>query len=316
MALLEVENLTVAYTTEDGEQLIAVEDLSFSLEQGAALGVVGESGCGKTTAMLALLRLLPPAGRVIQGAVHFNGVNLLDLSSAELRARRWRDLAVVFQGAMNALNPVRTIGEQIGEPIRVHLNESQTRIPTRVGELLELVGIPAWRAGQFPHQFSGGMRQRAMIAMALACNPRLLVADEPTTALDVLVQAQIMDLLDRLRRELDLAMVIVTHDLGVVAQGCQHALVMYGGKAAEQGPVEQVFTAPRHPYTQGLLAAFPELGAQAMPSSIPGTPPRLNDLPSGCRFHPRCPVAIERCRSETPALRSVGAEHRAACHLV
>jgi oligopeptide/dipeptide ABC transporter ATP-binding protein len=315
MPLLEVNNLTVAYTTEDGAHLIAVEDLSFSLEHGEALGVVGESGCGKTTAMLALLRLLPPAGRVIGGEVRFDGVDLLTLTPAELRARRWRDLAVVFQGAMNALNPVRTIGDQIGETIRLHLNWPRERVPARVGELLELVGIPSWRAKQFPHQFSGGMRQRAMIAMALACNPRLLIADEPTTALDVLVQAQIMELLDRLRRELDLALVIVTHDLGVVAQGCQHALVMYGGHAAEYGPVDQIFTTPRHPYTQGLLAAFPELGAAAMPSSIPGTPPRLNDLPTGCRFHLRCPVAVERCRSETPVLRTVGADHRAACHL-
>jgi peptide/nickel transport system ATP-binding protein len=316
MPLLEVANLTVAYQAEDGTSLVAVEDLSFQVEAGQALGVVGESGCGKTTALLALLRLLPPAGRVVRGAVRLDGVDLLSLTSAELRARRWRDLAVVFQGAMNALNPVRTIGSQISETLTLHLQTPKQALPVRVGELLELVGIPAWRAKQYPHQFSGGMRQRAMIAMALACNPRLLIADEPTTALDVLVQAQIMDLLDRLRRELDLALIIVTHDLGVVAQSCQHALVMYGGRTAEQGPVDRVFTLPQHPYTQGLLAAFPELGTPAMPRSIPGTPPRLSDLHSGCRFHPRCPVAVAACHTHTPLLRLVRPAHQAACHLV
>jgi oligopeptide/dipeptide ABC transporter ATP-binding protein len=217
---------------------------------------------------------------------------------------------------MNALNPVRTIGDQVREAILAHLPWPRDKVASRVGELLELVGIPAWRAAQYPHQYSGGMRQRAMIAMALACNPQLIVADEPTTALDVMIQAQIMELLDRLRRDLDLAMIVVTHDLGVVAEACQKVLVMYGGRVAEYGPVDQVFGSPRHPYTQRLLKAFPDLdNPRAELVSIPGTPPRLSALPSGCRFHPRCPMAVERCAVETPALRPVAGSQRVACHL-
>jgi peptide/nickel transport system ATP-binding protein len=315
--LLDVRNLTTEFDGPAGAPLRAVEDVSFRLDRGEALGIVGESGCGKTTAMLSLLRLLPAAGRVVAGQVLFAGDDLLRLSHDELRERRWRDLSIVFQGAMNALNPVRSVGEQIREGILAHMPWPRDQVDRRVGELLELVGIPAWRAEQFPHQYSGGMRQRAMIAMALACGPQLVVADEPTTALDVMVQAQIIDLLDRLRRDLDLAMIIVTHDLGVVAEACQKVLVMYGGRVAEIGPVEQVFAAPRHPYTQLLLKAFPSLEQLGAPMvGIPGAPPRLSDLPRGCRFHPRCPLAIERCREETPEPRAVGPDHMAACHLV
>ncbi len=315
--LLDVRNLTTEFTTPEGARLRTVDDLSFSLGRGEALGIVGESGCGKTTAMLSLLRLLPAAGRVVAGEVRFDGDDLLRLAPAELRERRWRDLAIVFQGAMNALNPVRSVGEQIREAIVAHRPTARAAADARVGELLELVGIPAWRAAQFPHQYSGGMRQRAMIAMALACGPQLVVADEPTTALDVMVQAQIIDLLDRLRRELNLALIIVTHDLGVVAEACQQVLVMYGGRAAEIGPVGRVFAAPRHPYTQMLLRAFPTLERRGEPlQGIPGAPPRLSDLPAGCRFHPRCPLAVERCRVEAPALRSVGEGQQAACHLI
>lgn len=314
MPLLDVRNLTVDYTTPEGARLRAIEDVSFTLERGQALGIVGESGCGKTTAMMALMRLLPAAGRVAAGQVLFDGDDMLELSVAEFRRRRWLDMAMVFQGAMNALNPVRTVGDQIREAIVTHLAWPRDQVERRVGELLDLVGIPPWRATQYPHQYSGGMRQRAMIAMALACKPQLLVADEPTTALDVMIQAQIINLLDRLRRDLDLALIIVTHDLGVVAEACQQVLVMYGGQVAEYGPVEHVFTDPRHPYTERLLRAFPDIGGREL-QSIPGTPPRLSDLPSGCRFHPRCPLAVERCRSETPALRLVGRDQKAACHL-
>ncbi|MBX0329798.1 ABC transporter ATP-binding protein [Oscillochloris sp. ZM17-4] len=315
--LLDVRNLTTEFTTPEGARLRAVEGVSFTLGRGEALGIVGESGCGKTTAMLSLLRLLPAAGRVVAGEVLFAGDDLLRLTPAELRERRWRDLSIVFQGAMNALNPVRSVGDQIREAILAHMPWPRDKVGARVSELLELVGIPAWRAAQFPHQYSGGMRQRAMIAMALACNPQLVVADEPTTALDVMVQAQIIDLLDRLRRDLDLAMIIVTHDLGVVAEACQQVLVMYGGRVAEHGPVERVFAAPRHPYTQMLLKAFPTIEHRGAPMvGIPGSPPRLSDLPAGCRFHPRCPLAVERCRVETPEPRAVGEGHVAACHLV
>jgi len=316
MPLLDIRNLSTEFVTDDGAVLRAVEDVSFTLERGEALGIVGESGCGKTTAMLSLLRLLPHAGRIAGGQALFDGEDLFALSTDEFRKRRWRDLAMVFQGAMNALNPVRTIGDQVREAILLHMPWPRAKIDARVGELLELVGIPAWRAAQYPHQYSGGMRQRAMIAMALACNPQLIVADEPTTALDVMIQAQIMELLDRLRRNLDLAMIIVTHDLGVVAEACQKVLVMYGGRVAEYGPVEQVFGDPRHPYTQRLLKAFPDLdNPQAELMSIPGSPPRLSALPTGCRFHPRCPLAVERCVIETPIPRSVAAGQLVACHL-
>ncbi len=315
MALLEVRQLTAEFVVPDGAPLRAIEDVEFTLERGEALGLVGESGCGKTTAMLAMLRLLPAAGRIVRGKVLFEGEDLLDLSAEELRERRWRDLAIVFQGAMNALNPVRTIGSQLREAILVHRTTPPERAAARVSELLDFVGIPSWRAEQYPHQYSGGMRQRAIIAMALSCNPKLVIADEPTTALDVMIQAQILDLLDRLRRELNLAMIIVTHDLGVVAEVCQNVLVMYGGRVAESGPVRQVFTAPQHPYTQRLLKAFPNIeNTQGELASIPGSPPRLSQLPSGCRFHPRCLLTTERCRIELPELRSVGVAHRAACH--
>ncbi len=314
--LLDVRNLTTDFITPDGVALRAVEDVGFTLERGEALGLVGESGCGKTTAMLSLLRLLPAAGRIVAGQVLFDGEDMLSLSPAEFRERRWRDMAMVFQGAMNALNPVRTVGDQVREAITTHLHWPREKAEQRVGELLELVGIPAWRAAQYPHQYSGGMRQRAMIAMALACNPQLVVADEPTTALDVMIQAQILELLERLRRDLDLAMIVVTHDLGVVAEACQKVLVMYGGRVAEYGPVEQVFTSPRHPYTERLLRAFPDLSnPQAELASIPGAPPRLSSLPPGCRFHPRCPLAVDRCKVEVPELHLVDTAQWAACHL-
>ncbi len=315
--MLDVRDLSVEFQGPEGPPLRAVDGLSFTLQRGEALGVVGESGCGKTTAMLALLRLLPPAGRIAGGQVRFDGEDLLALPPAELRKRRWSDLAIVFQGAMNALNPVRSVGDQIREAVLVHVPMARREADARVGELLAMVGIPASRASQYPHQYSGGMRQRAMIAMALACSPQLLIADEPTTALDVMVQAQILELLDQLRAQLNLGLIIVTHDLGVVAETCQSVLVMYGGRVAEHGPVDTVFATPRHPYTARLLGAFPDLARRDAPlEGIPGAPPRLSDLPRGCRFHPRCRLAVERCRSEDPALRTVGPGHRAACHLV
>jgi oligopeptide/dipeptide ABC transporter ATP-binding protein len=316
MPLLDVRNLTTDFITPDGAALRAVEGVSFTLEPGQALGLVGESGCGKTTAMLSLLRLLPHAGRIAAGQALFEGEDLLGLTPEEFRRRRWRDLAMVFQGAMNALNPVRTVGDQIREAIATHYPWPRDKVAARVAELLELVGIPSWRAAQYPFEYSGGMRQRAMIAMALACDPRLVVADEPTTALDVMIQAQIMDLLGRLRRDLNLAMIVVTHDLGVVAEACQQVLVMYGGRVAEYGPVEQVFGDPRHPYTQRLLRAFPALDSRRGElASIPGSPPRLSALPTGCRFHPRCPLATDRCVAETPEPRPVADGQLVACHL-
>jgi peptide/nickel transport system ATP-binding protein len=300
----------------------AVADVSFRLRKGEMLGLVGESGCGKTTLMLALLRLLPEAGRIAGGQIDFLGRNLLALSEQQMGQVRWKEISIVFQGAMNALNPVRTVGDQIAEALVRHgtlagVAGNKKAAAPRVGELLDLVGIGANRSGQYPHQYSGGMRQRAMIAMALACNPQVVIADEPTTALDVMIQAQILELLDTLRHRLGLSVILVTHDLGVVAEVCDTVLVMYGGVVAEYAAVDTIFNDPQHPYTQRLLHAFPDLSKPDEPLvSIPGYPPRLDALPPGCRFAPRCPVAFDRCQVEPPALHRLDAFHWASCHLV
>jgi oligopeptide/dipeptide ABC transporter ATP-binding protein len=285
------------------------------------LGIVGESGCGKSTLMLSLLRLLAPNGRIVAGEIIFEGQDLLDLSESEMNSIRWNGIAMIFQGAMNALNPVRQVGDQIAEAIRKHYPGSD-KITTdrRVSELLELVGVNANRRSQYPHQFSGGMRQRAMIAMALACNPQIVIADEPTTALDVMIQAQILNLLSELRDKLGLAVLFVTHDLGVVAELCDTMLVMYGGVVAEYADVDTIFNQPRHPYTQELLKAFPDIShatAIEQLTSIPGYPPRLDALPAGCRFAPRCPVAFDQCAVAQPPLYSLNDKraHQASCFL-
>jgi peptide/nickel transport system ATP-binding protein len=315
--LLQIRHLSTNFVNDEGV-FRAVEDLSFGLRQGQSMGLVGESGCGKTTAMLSLLRLLPAAGRIVSGEVVLGGQDLLSLNEAEMRAVRWRRLSMIFQGAMNALNPVRTVGDQIAEALVVHdLAPSLGAAQPRVEELLELVGIAGERRTQFPHQYSGGMRQRAMIAMALACSPEVVIADEPTTALDVMIQAQILELLQRLQRELGLAFILVTHDLSVVAEVCDHVLVMYGGVMAEYGDVDMIFNVPLHPYTRLLLEAFPDLSRpEGRLISIPGYPPRLNDLPPGCRFSPRCPQAVARCQVEPPGVREIRPGHWATCHLL
>ena len=317
MVALDVRNLSVNYITDEGVVLNAVEDVSFQLDQGESLGIVGESGCGKTTVMLALLHLLPEAGRIVQGQVIFGGEDLLHYSEVEMRGLRWSKISMVFQGAMNALNPVRTIESQIIEALMIHgVENKRHRARVRTGELLELVGIPAERGRQYPHQYSGGMRQRAVIAMALACNPQVLIADEPTTALDVMIQAQILKLLVKLQSELNLALVVVTHDLGVVAEICDNVLVMYGGKVVEIGSSDDIFNNPQHPYTQRLLQAFPDVeNPNADLVSIPGIPPRLDDLPPGCRFAPRCHVCGDLCQREMPKLIEVEPRHWFACHL-
>ncbi|MCA9837552.1 MAG: ABC transporter ATP-binding protein [Trueperaceae bacterium] len=312
--LLEVRGLTVDYLTEKAKAR-ALENVSFKVAQGSILGIVGESGCGKTTLMLALLRLLPQAGRIVAGEVLFNGRDLLRLSENDMRSLRWQDLAIIFQGAMNALNPVKTVEDQITE-VLLRQNPNKTSAAKRVDELLEMVGIGRNRKGQYPHQFSGGMRQRAMIAMALACNPKLVIADEPTTALDVMVQAQILELLLQLRAELDLTILLVTHDLGVVAEVCDTALVMYGGVIAEHAPIDAIFNAPSHPYTQALLGAFPDhTKPKTQLLSIPGYPPKLDALPPGCRFAPRCSQVIDICQLKTPSLIKVS-DGFASCHLL
>ena len=315
MSLLDVRDLTVEYHSEDGV-FRAVESLDFHLEQGKSLGVVGESGCGKTTAMLAVLRLLPEAGRIVGGDVILDGTDLLALSPAELCGFRWEKISMVFQGAMNALNPVRTVGSQIQEVLILHGTVPRKQAKDEVRRLLDLVGVSPELCDRYPHQYSGGMRQRAMIAMALACRPWIVIADEPTTALDVMVQAQILDLLQELQRELNLAIIMVTHDLGVVAEICDDVLVMYGGRMAEYADIDTIYNEAAHPYTRRLLRAFPDIddpGAEL--ASIPGHPPPLDNLPPGCRFEPRCDVAIAGCALDTPPTVEVGPGHLASCLL-
>jgi peptide/nickel transport system ATP-binding protein len=318
MTLLDVRDLAVDYLTDAGTALRAVEGISFRLEQGRSLGLVGESGCGKTTAMMSLLRLLPEEGRIVNGQVLFDGKDLLQLSEPQMRQVRWHRMSMVFQGAMNALNPVRTIESQIVEALQLHGVQQQARAArVRAGELLEMVGIPAGRGRHYPHQYSGGMRQRAVIAMALACNPRVLIADEPTTALDVMIQAQILELLEQLQKDLHLALVIVTHDLGMVAEVCDDVLVMYGGTVAEYASSDETFNHSLHPYTQRLLEAFPDVEEPGSTlASIPGNPPRLDDLPPGCRFEPRCHRRMEICAAATPPSLEVSPSHWASCYLV
>jgi oligopeptide/dipeptide ABC transporter ATP-binding protein len=318
-AVLVVRDLAIDYAphAQGGAPVAAVRGVDLELAPGEIVGLVGESGCGKTTVLMSLLGLLPAGARVAGGSIRLAGRELVGLDEAALGEVRRRDISLVYQGAMNALNPVRTVGVQIGEKVLLHAPES-TRpfVELRVRELLERVGIPADRGARYPHELSGGMRQRAVIAMALAATPRVLCADEPTTALDVVVQAQILALLDELRRELGLAVLLVTHDLGVVAEICDRVVVMYGGTVAEAADAEELFHRPRHPYTRELLRAFPDLDRpEAELVAIPGTPPRLDPPPAGCRFAPRCPAAVDRCRVELPAVRALAPRHRAACHL-
>jgi peptide/nickel transport system permease protein len=316
--LLEVRNFSINYLSEEGTALRAVEDVSFSLKKGTILGLVGESGCGKTTAMLGLLRLLPAEGRIISGQVLYRGEDLLQKTEAEMLKYRWNKISIVFQGAMNALNPVRKVGDQITEAIMLHgVVTNKKAADLRVRELLELVGITPEMASQYPHQYSGGMRQRAMIAMALTCSPDVLIADEPTTALDVMIQSQILDLLQDLQEKLDLSIIMVTHNLGVVAEICDEVLVMYGGKTAEYASVDTIYNEPEHPYTQRLLQAFPDVDRPTSTlASIPGFPPPLNALPRGCRFEPRCLCKKDICKVESPLLVPVKSGHYVACHVI
>jgi oligopeptide/dipeptide ABC transporter ATP-binding protein len=313
-ALLETDDLQVWFDLPRGGTLHAVQGVSLGLERGERLGLVGESGCGKTTTALALMGLLP-ASATVSGRVLLNGIDILRGAEETMRPHRWVDLSMVFQGAMNAFNPVKTVGSQIVEVLELHHRAAGRAARLRTGELLAAVGIPDDRAGRYPHEFSGGMRQRAAIAMALACNPSVLIADEPTTALDVMVQAQILELLDALCRDFGLALLLVTHDLPVVAQLCDRAAVMYAGELVEHGSVDTLFHAPRHPYTRLLFAATPDLHGDGLPASIPGAPPPLDRHNEGCPFRPRCDRAFARCVDERPLLRTVAPEHGAACHL-
>jgi oligopeptide/dipeptide ABC transporter ATP-binding protein len=313
MALLDVTNLTIEYQTGAGK-FRAVEGLEFSLEPGRSLGLVGESGCGKTSAMLSLMRLLPEAGRIVDGEVILDGIDLMRLTPRQMQSYRGREISMVFQGAMNAMNPTRTIGSQICEAITRNPWIPRNRIKEEVARLLNLVGIMPKRASEYPHQYSGGMRQRAMVAMALACQPKILIADEPTTALDVMIQAQILDLLQSLQKELGIAIIIVTHDLGMVAELCDDVIVMYGGRMAEYGSADVIFNNARHPYTQRLLKAFPDIANPGVSlASIPGYPPPLNNLPPGCRFEPRCDQAGVDCRQASGHAFQITPGHLVGC---
>jgi len=312
--LLVVEDLKT-YFALGAETVHAVDGISFTLNQGEALGIAGESGCGKTTTALSLIRLLPSNATIVGGSVRLYGIDLVAKSPNALRRYRWREVSIVFQGAMNALNPVHRLRDQIVEPLTERLGMSEKDARKRAGELLELVGIPKKRGGAYPHELSGGMRQRAMIAMALACDPAVVIGDEPTTALDVMVQAQILALLEDLRHKLGLSLILITHDLSVIAETCDRVLIMYAGRVAEEGTVDEVFRRPRHPYTQKLLAAFPNIRADRRTLDvIPGSPPDLRHPPPGCRFAPRCPFAMAVCTEVVPPEVTFG-EVRVACHL-
>lgn len=319
--LLQVDQLVTAFKLESGI-LRAVDHVSFSIDKGETLGLVGESGCGKSVTSLSILRLIAsPPGKIESGRILFEGKDLVKLTEPEMRSMRGNRISMVFQEPMTSLNPVFTIGDQIAEVFRIHQKSSRTEAREKAIEMLKLVKIPApeSRFDEYPHQLSGGMRQRVMIAMALACRPQLLVADEPTTALDVTIQAQILDLIQKLQKELNMAVLLITHDLGVVAEVCDRVVVMYAGKVVEEGTVNQIFNKPQHPYTLGLLKSIPKLGhrSEYLPT-IEGTVPSLLNLPQGCRFQSRCSKVHDACRQKEPLLQAVGNEenHKAACFLV
>lgn len=320
--LLDVRGLKTQFTLEAGS-VLAVDDVSFSVPPGGTVGVVGESGCGKSVTALSLMRLVAdPPGRIVGGEVRLGGRDLLKLSEAEMRAVRGNQVSMIFQEPMTSLNPVYTVGDQVGEAVRLHQRATRAQARARAIEMFEQVGIPAptQRVDNYPHQLSGGMRQRVMIAMALACNPALLIADEPTTALDVTIQAQILELLKRLQRERQMAVLLITHDLGVVAESCDSVVVMYAGHVVEDAPVQTLFARPAHPYTAGLLRSIPSLdavlqsGERKRLQTLPGRVPSLRERPVGCRFRDRCDRALDICAQVDPPLDIKREGQRAACH--
>ncbi|KAA2215003.1 ABC transporter ATP-binding protein [Teichococcus oryzae] len=321
MALLEVENLQTHFRTPDGGVNRAVDGLSFSVEAGETVAIVGESGCGKSVTSMSILRLIPEPPGQLAGSIRFQGKDLLKLTEREMRAIRGNEISMIFQEPMTSLNPVLSIGQQIGEALRLHQGLSKQQAEAKAVEMLTLVGIPApdKRVKEYPHQLSGGMRQRVMIAIALACNPKLLIADEPTTALDVTIQAQILDLMRDLKHRVGAAIVLITHDLGVVAEVAERVIVMYAGRKVEEANVADLFRNPRHPYTQGLLGAVPKLGSSLEGETerlaeIPGLVPSLKQKIQGCVFASRCPKVTELCREVAPALEEKAPRHVAACH--
>ena len=316
--ILSVEHLVTSF----GPDVRAVDGVSFSIARGEAVALVGESGSGKSVTAMSIMRLIQPPGTVEAKSVNFRGTELTTLSERQMRDFRGSQIAMIFQEPMTSLNPVLTIGDQLVEAIRLHKDMSRSEAKKRAGEMLDLVSIPdpVRRLDDYPHQMSGGMRQRVMIAMALSCDPELLVADEPTTALDVTIQAQIMELLARLQKDLGLAILLITHDLGIVAEFCERVMVMYTGRIVEEAPVRELFASPKHPYTRGLLASLPslELAAGTRPgrlATIAGMVPDIRNLPSGCKFNPRCPDVMPHCSGKEPARMMVGPDHDARCYL-
>jgi len=315
--LLDVQGLETHFKTQEGV-VHAVNGVSFAMEEGETLGIVGESGCGKSVTMLSMLRLIPsPPGKIVAGEALFHGDDLLKMTDDEIRHVRGAQISMIFQDPMTSFNPVLTIGLQVAEPLEIHLGMSRKQAMKRVVELLELVGIPnaKERVNDYPHQFSGGMRQRVMIAMALTCNPQILIADEPTTALDVTIQAQIIELVKRLRDELGMAIIWITHDLGIIAGLAKRVIVMYGGYFIEAAPVKELYGNPQHPYTIGLLGSLPRVdeSQRRRLASIDGVPPVLFERSASCPFAPRCKSSIERCWKENPTLETVAPDHRTAC---
>ena len=312
MALLTVDNLTMHYMTREGP-VRAVDGVSFSVEHGQSLGLVGESGCGKSSIATSLLKLLPDNASLLAGSVLLDGVDLLPLSEQEMREYRWDRISMVFQAAMNSLDPVYRVGDQIVEALEAHYERTRQESHDRVQELYELVGLNPEFMDRYPHEYSGGMKQRAIIAMALACEPDLIIADEPTTALDVIVQDRILREMKEVQRKLDMSMIYISHDMAVIAEVSDAVGVMYAGKIVEFGPTSEVFGRPIHPYTQALMSAFPSVvGEKKELATLPGEPPNLADPPAGCRFHPRCPYATEECMTSEPPIVNRGG-HWAAC---
>jgi peptide/nickel transport system ATP-binding protein len=317
MSVLSARDLSITYSTSGGD-VPAVRGVDLSIDRGEVLGLAGESGCGKSTIAASLLRLLPRTAR-IEGEILLDGENVLEMQGRRLRAVRWTGASIVFQGAMHALNPVRRVGDQIAEAMLTHALTGEKEARLRVGQLLEQVGLPPRRIDDYPHELSGGQKQRVMIAMALACSPSMVIADEPTTALDVMVQAQVLSLLKELQRDLGLAMLFITHDLSVLVEVADRLAIMYAGKIVEDGPTNDVFFDPKHPYTRALAAAFPQIGDERFrgrPSGLSGDPPDPQQVPSGCPFHPRCPDAFDACPTVVPRLFPAGEGRRAACLLV
>jgi peptide/nickel transport system ATP-binding protein len=312
--LLEVQDLKTYYKTGDGF-LKAVDGASFSLQKGEILGLVGESGCGKTTVALSVVRLLPPTARVIGGKVVLDGLNLLGTTEKEMREVRWKKVSIVFQGALNSLNPVLSVKKQIAEAILAHEELGKQEIDERIDGLFKAVGLEGSRKSNYPHEFSGGMKQRVMIAMALACNPEVVIADEPTTALDVIVQYQVLELIRSLRERLQLSVILISHDLSVVAEVCDKVVIMYAGKVVESGDVYKIFESPKHPYAQALLRSIPKLSyTKAELRFIPGSVPELTGYVPACRFYGRCSYGQKLCDEVEPSIEQVETNHSVACH--